>query len=342
MKKQFSSACVFVFSLIILICTGGCAHPLAQKTAIAEKAAFIAVPLGTAGGLEEGNLSSYLLAQAGSAEFIALDAGTLYAGLREAVHRGSFGKSLRNPETVLREHIKAYLISHAHLDHVAGLVISSPDDSTKPVIGLPETIDNIRDHLFNWKIWPNFGNEGDGIQMKKYPYVRLKPGQSYSVGQTKMTVTAFPLSHSRGYLSTAFLVGANQKYVLYFGDTGPDEAESSTCMQTVWKAVAPLVRAHRVSGIFLEASFPSDHPDSRLFGHMTPKWMMAELRNLAELANPAHPETALKGLKVVVTHIKPSLNPKNDMAAVIMRELAQRNNLGVEFVLPEAGRKIVF
>ncbi len=342
MKKQIGSACVFVFFLIFLLCTGGCAQPPAQKTAMPRNAAFVAVPLGTAGGLEEGNLSSYLLAQADSAEFVALDAGTLCAGLRKAVHRGSFGESLRNPETVLREHIKAYLISHAHLDHVAGLVICSSDDSPKPVIGLPETIDNIRDHLFNWKIWPNFGNEGNGVQIKKYAYVRLKPGQTYPVGQTQMTVTPFELSHSRGYLSTAFLIGANQKYVLCFGDTGPDEVENSTCMQTVWTAAAPLVREHKLSGIFLEASFPSDHPDSQLFGHMTPKWMMAELRNLAELADPEHPETALKGLKVVVTHIKPSLNPKNDMAAVIMRELTERNDLGVEFVLPEAGMEIVF
>jgi len=342
MKKQAADLYVFVL-LMFMLCAGGCTHPLMQETGAEQNAAFTAVVLGTAGGLDEANLSAYLLAPAASAEYIALDAGTLYAGLRIACLRGSFGKSVpRNPETVLREHVRAYLISHAHLDHVAGLVIASPDDKTKPVMGLPRTIDNIRDHLFNGRIWPNFGNEGDGFQIKKYQYVRLRPGETYAIGQTQMSVTAFELSHCPGYISTAFLICSNQKYLLYFGDTGPDAVENSKCMQTVWNAVAPLVREKKLSGIFLEASFPSAHPDHLLFGHLTPRWMITELRKLAELADPDHPENALRGLKVVVTHIKPSLNPADKPAEVIMEELDDYNDLGITFILPEPGSRIVF
>lgn len=46
---------------------------------------FVAIALGTAGGINEANLSSYLLAPAGSPDFVALDAGTLLTGL-EAAH----------------------------------------------------------------------------------------------------------------------------------------------------------------------------------------------------------------------------------------------------------------
>ena len=50
-------------------------------------------------------------------------------------------------------------LSHAHLDHISGLILNAPDDSPKPILGLDATIDTLRDHVFNWRVWPNFGNE---------------------------------------------------------------------------------------------------------------------------------------------------------------------------------------
>jgi cAMP phosphodiesterase len=91
-----------------------------------QSPAFTVVPLGVKGGLDESNLSSYLVAQAGTTHYIALDAGTLYSGIRKAIERGA----LPGPGSmVLREYITAYFISHPHLDHVAGLILNSPDDS---------------------------------------------------------------------------------------------------------------------------------------------------------------------------------------------------------------------
>ena len=39
-------------------------------------------------------------------------------------------------DVVLKIYIKAYLISHAHLDHVAGLLLNAPDDAPKTIYGL--------------------------------------------------------------------------------------------------------------------------------------------------------------------------------------------------------------
>ena len=50
---------------------------------------FVTIVLGTAGGLTEANLSSYLLAPTGSTEFVALDAGTLLTGLQQAQRKGN-------------------------------------------------------------------------------------------------------------------------------------------------------------------------------------------------------------------------------------------------------------
>jgi len=102
---------------------------------------FVTIALGTAGGLTEANLSSYLLAPAGSPEFVALDAGTLLTGLQHAQRKGNLSELVALPDSplsvegqTLTRHLKAYLISHAHFDHIAGLVLNSPDDTPKPVV----------------------------------------------------------------------------------------------------------------------------------------------------------------------------------------------------------------
>lgn len=344
--SYFNISRILIFVLIVTFLFTGTVL-FAEDTAFSAK--FIAIPLGTKGGLIESDLSSYLLAPAGSTNFIALDAGTITSGLQRAVQNKSFD-DIAVPEDnqlsvegyILQNHIKAYAISHAHLDHVAGLVINSPSDSSKPILGLPNTIDNIRDHLFNWKIWPNFGDDGEGYQLKKYNYVRLSPGEKQQVENTAMFVTAYELSHSNGYLSTAFLVESAGEYMLYFGDTGPDAVEKSNNMQKVWEVVAPHVKASKLHGIFLEVSFPSEKSDDKLYGHLTPKWLMQELHTLAKLVNQDNPNTALQGLKVVVTHIKPTFNHSETPEKTIMKELSEINDLGVQFIFPKSGTRIVF
>ena len=107
-----------------------------------DAAKFVTIVLGAAGGLREDNLTAYLLAPFGDTRFIALDAGTLLAGLKIAKNLGSFDDIQVPPESslslegwVLHEHIKAYAISHAHLDHISGLILNSTDDTSKPILG---------------------------------------------------------------------------------------------------------------------------------------------------------------------------------------------------------------
>jgi 3',5'-cyclic-nucleotide phosphodiesterase len=307
--------------------------------------AFVAVVLGAGGGPGQDDLSAYLLAPAGSADFVGLDAGTLLSGIRLAWARGSFG-DLRPPADatlgpegwILRTRVKAYLVSHAHLDHVAGLVVDSPEDERKPIMGLATTVDRIRDHLFNWKLWPNFGDEGER-PLAKYRYVRLPTARESPIAGTAMSVEAFPLSHG-GDLSTAFLIRAGGAAVLYVGDTGPDAVEGGGRLGALWTRVAPLARDRALRAIFLEVSYPEGRPDHLLFGHLTPSWMLHELRALATRVDPQTPTRALRDLTVVVTHVKPalegSLAPRDRIAA----ELASLNDLGLRLVLARQGQRI--
>ena len=54
-----------------------------------------------------------------------------------------------------------------------------------------------------------------------------------------MELKAFPLSHSN-LQSTAFLINNKDAYLLYLGDTGPDEIEKSQNLHHLWEALPRL------------------------------------------------------------------------------------------------------
>jgi len=292
-----------------------------------QKSAFQIVPLGVKGGIDEKNLSAYLLAPANTKDYICLDAGTINAGIEKAIKNKVFRASASE---VLRKYIKGYLISHAHLDHVSGLIINSPADSSKTVYATNKCMEMMGNHYFNDKTWANFGDQGVGFPLKKYHFQTLNIDEETSITNTEMTVKAFPLSHVNPYESTAFLIRNNDNYVLYLGDTGPDAVEKSNNLQNLWTAVAPLIQNKELKGIFIEVSFPNEQPDQFLFGHLTPKYLMHELHVLEKLAG----ENSLNGFKIVVTHLKPPL--KNIVK--IKEQLKAQNDLGLKFIFPEQGK----
>jgi 3',5'-cyclic-nucleotide phosphodiesterase len=53
-------------------------------------------------------------------------------------------------------------------------------------------MDMMENHYFNGETWANFGDEGEGYQLKKYHFQTLKPTQETPINNTTMTVKAFP------------------------------------------------------------------------------------------------------------------------------------------------------
>ena len=301
---------------------------------------FDLVVLGALGGIQDGNLSASLIHPHGDDRAVTCDAGTLVNGLRVAEEKGAFAAVTVPADTdqsragyVLTTRIKGYLISHAHLDHVAGLIIASPDDSKKPIYALPSVAADLADTYFNWKAWPNFTDRGKAPQLKKYALSDLAAGVPTPLSDTAMSVTAFPLSHG-GMESTAFLLESDGDGILCFGDTGPDAVEKGTRLRDIWAAVAERVKQKRLKAIVIELSYTSDRPDNLLFGHLTPRWVLELLRELDRLAGGG----ALKDLPVVVSHIKYSLT-KEQPQKRMLQELEAGNDLGVRFVIPEQGSR---
>jgi cAMP phosphodiesterase len=316
-------------SIIIFCFIFGYRCPLyAQQN---EKPVFKVIPLGVKGGIDESNLSSYMLAVEGTNNFICLDAGTLHYGIQKAIDSGIFTV---NASQVLRNYIKAYFISHAHLDHVAGLIINSPEDSSKNIYGTSFCLDILKDKYFTWKNWANFANEGDKPALGKYHYSVLLPQTETAIDNTTMYVTVFTLSHSNPYQSTAFLIRNNGVYFLYLGDTGSDEIEKSNNLHVLWQSIAPLVKQKKLKAIFIEVSFPNEQPEKQLFGHLTPKLLMQEMQSLSGLAE----KDAMKNLNVAITHIKPNGNNEEK----IKQQLAEMNALQLHLIFPQQAKELHF
>lgn len=292
---------------------------------------FQIVAGGCTGGPRENNLSAYFLNVLNQEAWIALDAGTLLAGIEKAFET----KSLKGttPCKFLCEQLKAYLISHAHLDHIAGLVLNSQIDTSKSILGIDPTIDNLRDHVFNGIVWPNYANEGlESLNL--YSYVRLPLHQKRDIPNTDMKVEAFLLSHPGGYPSTAFLIESQGHYLLYFGDTGSDFRESEKHLARIWTRIAPLIREKKLHAIMLECSYADQDSKHTVYGHLDTKLMQREMEHLAEIVGDS-----LSGLNVIVTHRKEKLGDV-DMKAVIEKELRSSNKLNLNFIFPVQGGRI--
>lgn len=291
---------------------------------------FKVVPLGVKGGIDESNLSAYMLGPAHSSNYVCLDAGTLHYGIEKALENKVFNVPA---EQVLRKYIKGYLISHSHLDHLSGLIINSPEDTAKNIYAFSDCIETLKTRYFTWKSWANFADEGETPQLKKYHYKVLNPGEEIPIENTGMTVKAFPLSHSN-LTSSAFLVKSKANYILYLGDVGPDEIEKSHNLELLWQAIAPLVKGKKLKAIMIEVSFPDEQPDKTLFGHLTPRWLMKELDELEKMSGAG----SLKGFNIVITHVKP---PQSSIER-IKKQLAVENKLQLNLIYPQQGRAINF
>src|SRR4029434_4818428 len=164
--------------LSILVILFGLSCPVCHSQPV-----FKGIPLGVSGGNNESNLSAYALAVTGTNAYVCLDAGTLYYGIRKAIAAKLLEGTVL---AVLQNNLKGYLISHPHLDHIAGLILNSPDDSAKPIYGLPFCLKVLQEEYFNWKSWPNFGNDGVKPLLNKYRYTTLSTEEERPLEQTSM------------------------------------------------------------------------------------------------------------------------------------------------------------
>jgi len=290
---------------------------------------FDLIPLGIYGGEREDNLSAYLVGAPNDKSFLCLDAGTVNAGIRKAIELQSLtGTS----ETVLKDQIKGYFISHGHLDHLSGLIINSPADSKKDIYAIAPVIQILQNHYFINDTWINFADQGQKPILGKYHYNELQEGVEIPASNTSFFLKSYELSHVNPYKSSAVLVKKGEHYLLYFGDTGADRVEKSDKLNTIWNDITPLIKNRQLNTILIEVSFPNSQSEKSLFGHLTPNLLVEELEKLKEKTGQKN----LENLNILVTHRKPT----GDNPEIIKEELLKNNPLKVNYIFPEQGKKI--
>lgn len=237
--------------------------------------------LGCSGGIGQGcRTTSFLLGKQ-----ILVDAGTGVGDL-----------TLDEMQAV--DHV---FLSHSHLDHIAALplmldAVSSRRTSPVEVHALPETLQALRQHVFNNTIWPDFTR----IPTPEAPFLRLQPlavGDVLTVAGT--TLEVLPARHSVPAVGYAAR-GATGWWV-YSGDT---EGQAPG----FWDRVNAL---HETQGgvvaLFIETAFSNRERElARKSQHLSP---VALAHELAKLRPGAH------SFPIYITHAKPQ------ESGLIMREV---------------------
>lgn len=177
-------------------------------------------------------------------------------------------------------------ITHAHLDHIACLpmMVDSVGELREHPITMhatPETLEIIRTHIFNWRIWPDFSE----IPSPEKPFLRfatIETGQPVVLGAR--SITPLPATH------TVPAVG----YHLHNQDSGASLAFSGdTCIcDPLWEALNDI---GDLRYLIIEAAFADCERDLALLSkHLCPSLLLEELKKLRP-----RPE-------ILVTHAKPS------------------------------------
>ncbi|KAI8998892.1 cAMP phosphodiesterases class-II-domain-containing protein [Trametes punicea] len=271
-------------------------------------ATFDVFAVGCGGGPYEDNLSSYFLKASGAPwedGIVALEAGSALGAVRRLLgtHPEVFGPPSGSPKkptpAELYSWIRCYLITHPHLDHLSGLVLSagSTKCSSTPVYGTRHTLDVVAD-IFSGKIWPALASwtEEPGKPLVLSP---LSPADGYVPITDTFSVRTMEVSHgpssspslaqptpssssSAPYKSSAFFVrhDPSARELLFFGDVEPDALSSHPQNREVWRTAAPKI-PDVLSALFIECSWPAGRPDELLYGHLSPAHLADELTVLA-------------------------------------------------------------
>ncbi|KAI2626434.1 cAMP phosphodiesterases class-II-domain-containing protein [Hypoxylon sp. NC1633] len=85
------------------------------------------------------------------------------------------------------------------------------------------------------------------------------------------------------YDSSAYFIRdtVNGREVLMFGDVEPDSISLSPRNLGVWQEAAPRIANGSLAAIFIECSYDDSQTDDRLYGHLTPRYIIQEMKALA-------------------------------------------------------------
>jgi ribonuclease BN (tRNA processing enzyme) len=193
--------------------------------------------------------------------------------------------------------VEAIVLTHAHLDHIASIPflldvrIGSP---TLEVYAIGHTIEVLKAHLFNDRVWPDFTRIPDA-RNPLLRYHEIEAGRDFKVGDLRFRAAA--VDHS--IPTVGYFVFDGRSTVLFSADTGPTDR--------IWRT---LSETRDVRAVFLEVSFPARLEGiARQSKHLSTSMVPGEVRKM-----PA-------GTPVLLNHLKPAfLDELHRELAPVLRE----------------------
>ncbi len=231
--------------------------------------------LGCSGGIGGGLRTTALLVD----DDVLIDAGTGVGDL-----------SLESLAKI--DHI---FVSHSHLDHVTSIpflvdTVCWMRRSPIVVYGIKETLDILRAHLFNWKIWPDFTQIPNG-EKPFMVYREIKVGEITELKGRRFT--AIPANHT--VPAVGYAVEGARGALIFSGDTCINDG--------LWKVVNAT---RNLRYLIIETAFSNKERDIAVASkHLCPQMLAEELEKMH-----ATPE-------VFITHLKPG------EGALTMKEVSQ-------------------
>lgn len=162
---------------------------------------------------------------------------------------------------------------------------------TKRIVGLESVISDLETLFDGGKIWPRLATrEDEPAPPSFYRYKPISPTDDYLRVAPGLSARVMPVSHGNCeqadggvYESSAYFVRNDRtaREFLFFGDVEPDSISKLPQTRAVWRVAARKILASQLDTIFLECSWRSDRGVDQLYGHLTPVYVLEELRALA-------------------------------------------------------------
>lgn len=189
---------------------------------------------------------------------------------RILVDAGTVTGALKVAEQLEIEHA---LITHSHLDHLAGLAYLAEalacGEPTRPVsvAGVGPVVEAVRTTVFNNVLWPDFASIPDPSS-PVIEYRTLVEEAEQRVGDLWVT----PVAVNHTVPTSGFVVHDGTTGFVYSGDTGPTGA--------LWRVAREL---RGVKAVLLECAFPNRLGElAAVAKHMTPALIERELVKLPD------------------------------------------------------------
>ena len=210
-------------------------------------------------------------------------------------------------EMAMIEHV---FITHSHLDHIAALPllldsVAAMRDQPVTVHATDATLTILKNHIFNWAIWPDF-SEISIRQENVMQYQRISVGEKLRFGER--TITAVPAQHT--VPSVGYHLDSGKASLVFTGDT------------TINDAFWPIInRIDNLKYLLIETAFSNrEHALAVSSKHLCPSMLESELARLERHANiyithlkPGHVEQIMGEIQECISDLNPKMLQNNQL-----------------------------